>query len=154
MKLIVILGVVVVLLLGGGAAAYFFRATLFGGETETAAPKAPIAKGADTIFVDLESVTVAVIRNQRIEKHVVLQVSLEVGDDAGRLAVSKALPRLKDAYIKDLYDYFAIQTPGVSGINTDAIKRRLQRTADTMFGKGIVRAVLIQGAVEREAGGG
>jgi len=151
MKLIIIIGVVAVLLLGGGGAAYFFRAELFGGKH--AAEKAPIAKSANAIFVDLESVAVAIIRNQRVEKQVVLQVSLEVPDDAARLAVSQALPRIKDAFIRDLYDYFALQEPGREGVNVEAVKKRLKRTADQVMGEGKIRAVLIQGAVERDTGG-
>jgi flagellar basal body-associated protein FliL len=137
-----------VLLAGGGGAVYFFRDALFGGEG--APKKADIAKTADVVFVDLESLTVAVIRNSRVEKHVVLQVSLEVPDEATRANVSKALPRLKDAFIKDLYDYYAVRTPGSDGINVEGIKKRLKRTSDLIMGEGVIRAVLIQGAVERE----
>ncbi len=150
MKLILIIAVVAVLLVGGGGAAYFFRADLFG---ESAAEKAPIAKSADSLFVDLESITIAVIRNRRIQKHLVLQVTLEVPDEESRAAVSHALPRVKDAFIKDLYDYYAIQQQGREGINVEAIKKRLKRTADEALGPGKVRAVLIQGAVERESSG-
>jgi flagellar basal body-associated protein FliL len=148
MKLIIIFVVVVVLLAGGGGGVYFFRDALFGGES--APKKADIAKTADILFVDLESLTVAVIRNSRVEKHVVLQVSLEVPDEATRANVSKALPRLKDAFIKDLYDYYAVRTPGSDGINVEGIKKRLKRTSDLIMGDGVIRAVLIQGAVERE----
>lgn len=151
MKLVIILVIVIVLLAGGGGAAYFFRADLFG---DGAAPKAPIAKVADAVFVDLESVTIAVIRNRRIEKHVVLQISLEVPGETERATVSHALPRLKDAFIKDLYDYYAVQPPGREGINVEAIKKRLKFTTDAVMGPGLVRAVLIQGAVERQSGGG
>lgn len=152
MKIIIILGIVLVLLLGGGGAAYFFRAELFGGKpTEE---KAPIAKKADAVFVDLESLAVAVIRHHRVEKQVVLQVSLEVPDEAARAKVAHALPLIKDAFIRDLYDYFAIQPIGRAGLNVEAIKKRLKRTADGVMGKGLIRAVLIQGAVERDVGGG
>ncbi len=152
MKLIIIIGVVLILLLGGGGAAYFFRAELFGGKHEP--EKAPIAKSANTLFVDLESLAISVIRNGRIGKQVILQVSLEVPDEATRLKVTHALPVIKDAFIRDLYDYFAIQPPGSAGINAEAIKKRLKRTADSVMGKGMIRAVLIQGAVERDVGGG
>ena len=148
-KILIILGVVVVLLAGGGGTVYFFRADLFGGGEPK---KADIAKTPDVLFVDLESLTVAVIRNRRIEKHVVLQVSLEVADEPSRAEVSKALPRLKDAFIKDLYDYYAVRMPGQDGINVEGIKKRLKRTGEEIMGGGKIRAVLIQGAVERETG--
>lgn len=151
MKLAVILVIVVVLLVGGGGAVYFFRADLLGGEGEAERP--PIAKTADALFVDLESVTIAVIRNRRIEKHVVLQISLEVPDEEARVAVSHALPRVKDAFIKDLYDYYAVRPAARDGINVEAIKKRLKRTVEYVMGPGRVREVLIRGAIERESSG-
>lgn len=152
MKLIVII-VVLVLVAGGGGAVYFFKDSLFGAEgTADVAAKAPIQAVPDAIFVDLETLNIAVIHNRRVEKHVLLQVTLEVGNQETRARVAKALPRLKDAFIRDLYDYYAIQTPGRRGINVEAIKRRLKRTADEIVGDGAVTKVLIQGAVERETG--
>jgi flagellar basal body-associated protein FliL len=152
MKLIVILVIVAVLLLGGGGAVYFFKDTLFGGadgEAQTAA-KLPINAETAVDFVDLETLNIAVIHNRRIEKHVVLQVSLEVVSDEARVTVSKSLPRIKDAFIKDLYDYYAIMPPGQQGVNVEAIKKRLKRTVDGVMRDDRVKAVLIQGAVERE----
>ena len=150
MKLIVIVVVVVVLLAGGGGAAYFFRDALFGAGGEQAAAKLPISKSPDALFVDLETLNIAVIHNRRIEKHVVLQVALEVVDEDARVLVSKSLPRIKDAFIKDMYDFYAYQNPDASGVNVEAIKRRLKRTVDGVMKDGSVKNVLIQGAIERD----
>ena len=150
MKLIVILIVVAVLLLGGGGAAYFFRDSLFGGGEAQTAAKLPIKTNPDAQFVDLETINIAVIRNRRVEKHVVLQVSLEVANEAARATVAKALPRIKDAFIKDMYDYYAIIPPGRQGVNVEGIKKRLKRTANAVMRDGSVKDVLIQGAIERE----
>jgi len=150
MKLIVIIIVVVVLLVGGGGAAYFFRDALFGGEGAQTAAKLPIEKVPDALFVDLETLNIAVIHKRRIEKHVVLQVTLEVVSEEARALVTKSLPRIKDAFIKDMYDFYAFQTPGKTGVNVEAIKRRLKRTVDNVMRDGSVKNVLIQGAVERQ----
>jgi flagellar protein FliL len=152
MKLIVILVVVAVLLLGGGGAAYFFRDALFGGETggTQAAGKLAIKKEIDAQFVDMETINIAVIRNRRVEKQVVLQVSLEIANEEARGPVTKALPRIKDAFIKDMYDYYAIVPLSRKGVNVEAIKKRLKRTVGTVIRNGSVKDVLIQGAIERE----
>lgn len=151
MKLIVIVVIVVVLLAGGGGAAYFFRDAIFGEEGGQSAAKMPIDKTPAALFVDLETLNIAVIHNRRIEKHVVLQVALEVVDENARVDVSKSLPRIKDAFIKDMYDYYAYQSPGKSGVNVEVIKRRLKRTVDEVMKDGSVKNVLIQGAIERES---
>lgn len=150
MKLIVIVVVVVVLLAGGGGAAYFFHDALFGAEGEQAAAKLPISKTPDALFVDLETLNIAVIHNRRIEKHIVLQVALEVVNEEARVLVSKSLPRIKDAFIKDMYDFYAYQKPDAAGVNVEAIKRRLKRTVDGVMKDGSVKNVLIQGAIERD----
>jgi flagellar FliL protein len=150
MKLIVIVVVVVVLLAGGGGAAYFFHDALFGAAGEQAAAKLPIEKTPDALFVDLETLNIAVIHKRRIEKHVVLQVALEVVNEAARVRVSKSLPRIKDAFIKDMYDFYAYQNPDAGGVNVEAIKRRLKRTVDGVMKDGSVKKVLIQGAIERD----
>jgi len=152
MKLIVSLVVVAVLLLGGGGAAYFFRDALFGDEAGGAqsAAKLPINTKTEAQFVDLETINIAVIQNRRVEKHVVLQVSLEIASEEVRSTVTKALPRIKDAFIKDMYDYYAIVSPSRQGVNVEAIKKRLKRTVGTIMRDGSVKDVLIQGAIERE----
>jgi flagellar FliL protein len=152
MKLVVILIVVAILLLGGAGAAYFFSDALFGdgGETETA-EKAPIQSNTDALFVDLETINIAVIRNRRIQKHVILQVSLEIASEEARQPVTKALPRIKDAFINEMYDYYAIVPANRKGVNVEAIKKRLKRTVDTVMRDDSVKDVLIQGAIEREA---
>jgi flagellar FliL protein len=149
MKLIVIIVVVVVLLGGGGGAAYFFRDALFGAGGDEAAAKLPIETANDALFVDLETLNIAVIHNRRIEKHVVLQVALEVADEEARVIVSKSLPRIKDAFINDMYEFYAYQQPGQSGVNVEVIKRRLKHTVDEVMKDGSVKNVLIQGAIER-----
>ena len=152
MKLIIILVIVAVLLLGGGGAAYFFRDALFGAETsETqAAAKLPIKKATNAQFVDLETINIAIIRNRRVVKHVILQVSLEIANEEVRAAVTNALPRIKDAFIKDMYDYYAIAPVKDNGVNVEAIKKRLKRTVATVVRNGSVTDVLIQGAIERD----
>jgi len=153
MKLIVILVVVAVLLLGGGGAVYFFRDVLFGGGGAALTEgKPPIKATPKEQFVDLETINVAVIHNGRVEKHVVIQVTLEVATAEARPLVTKSIPRLKDAFIKDMYDYYAILPSTQRGINVEAIKKRLKRTADAVMRDGSIKDVLIQGAVERETG--
>lgn len=153
MKLIVILVVVAVLLLGGGGAIYFFRDAVFGGgESAETAAKLPISKTPDALFVNIETLNVTVIRNRRVDKHILLQVTLEVANEEARVLVSKTLPRIKDAFIREMYDYYAILPPNQRGINVEVIKKRLKRAADRVMGDDSIKNVLIQGAVERESG--
>ena len=150
MKLIIIV-VVVILLLGGGGAAFYFL------QGESADPAAETADGAPAVeesgdepsYVDMNNLTIPIIRNRRIERHILLRVTLEMVDEDAKEEVKPFLPRVKDAFIKDMYDYYSYQAPGQSGINTDAIKKRLKVAGDRVVGKGKIRNVLIQAAFER-----
>ncbi len=160
MKKIIIIVVVILLLAGGGAAAFFF---LQQNETSTAAGEAGEAgqeqaagevdakNKDDPNYLDMENLAIPVIRNRRIEKHVILKVSLEMMDDDALEDSKPYMPRLKDAFIKDLYDYYSYQSPGQK-INTEAIKIRLKVAGDKVVGQGKIRKVLIQAAFQRSAG--
>jgi len=160
MKKIIIIVVVILLLAGGGAAAFFF---LQQEETSTAADEAgepgpdsgnvqvEAKKKDDPNYLDMENLAIPIIRNRRIEKHVILKVSLEMMDEDSLEDARPYMPRLKDAFIKDLYDYYSYQTPGAK-INTAAIKGRLKEAGDRVVGSGKIRKILIQAAFQRSAG--
>lgn len=160
MKKVITIVVVILLLAGGGAAAYFF---LLQEETSTASGEAgelgEAAAGAqleakktdDPNYLDMENLAIPIIRNRRIEKHVILKVSLEMMDEDTMEDAKPYMPRLKDAFIKDLYDYYSYQSPGAK-INTEAIKGRLKEAGDKVVGNGKIRKVLIQAAFQRSAG--
>lgn len=163
MKKIIIIVVVILLLAGGGAAAFFF---LQQEETGTVAGEAGEAgeagqdqagaqleakKTDDPNYLDMENLAIPIIRNRRIEKHVILKVSLEMVDEDTLDFARPYMPRLKDAFIKDLYDYYSYQSPGPK-INTEAIKGRLKEAGDKVVGRGKIQKVLIQAAFQRSAG--
>lgn len=160
MKKIIIIVVVILLLAGGGAAAFFF---LQQEETSTAAGEAgevgqdqagvqlEAKRTDDPNYLDMENLAIPIIRNRRIEKHVILKVSLEMVDEDTLEFARPYIPRLKDAFIKDLYDYYSYQSPGPK-INTEAIKGRLKEAGDKVVGRGKIQKVLIQAAFQRSAG--
>ncbi len=160
MNKIIIIVVVILLLAGGGAAAFFFLqqeeiSTAVGetGETEQdqSGVQVEAKKTDDPNYLDMENLAIPIIRNRRIEKHVILKVSLEMMDEDALDDAKPYMPRLKDAFIKDLYDYYSYQSPGTK-INRAAIKGRLKEAGDKVVGRGKIRKVLIQAAFQRSAG--
>lgn len=160
MKKIIIIVVVILLLAGGGAAAYFFlqqeETSTAAGESGEAGPdsgnvQVEAKKTDEPNYLDMENLAIPIIRNRRIEKHVILKVSLEMMDEDSLEDARPYVPRLKDAFIKDLYDYYSYQTPGAK-INTAAIKGRLKEAGDRVVGNGKIRKILIQAAFQRSAG--
>jgi hypothetical protein len=100
-------------------------------------------------FFEMERFTIPVIRGRRVEKYVLVQVTLELADAESKSLAEQYSPRLKDAFYRALHDYFGFQRPGTKGINIRVIKARLMRAGAHAIGKKKIKAVLIQGALER-----
>jgi flagellar FliL protein len=149
MKKLVIILILLLLLgggLGGGAYWWFFMdgASLVLGDAEPE-PEPEIPR----IYVEMNALTIPVIRGGAVAKYILLQISLEVPDESAREEVIDRMPRLQDAFLRDLHAYFA-SIPLDSPLNVRTVKQRLQRIADRKVGAGIVDEVLIQGAFEKK----
>ncbi|MEC8204390.1 MAG: hypothetical protein VX075_13000, partial [Pseudomonadota bacterium] len=101
-------------------------------------------------FVDIENLSIPVIREGRVDRYITISVSLEMRDQDSKELGDEAFPRLKDAVFSQLYSYFSMQQSGQSGINIAQVKARLLWAAERAIGKGHVRQVIIQGAYERK----
>lgn len=97
----------------------------------------------------MEGLTIPVIRGGRVEKYVLVKVTLEMEDSKSKSLAERSFPRLKDAFYRALHDYFGFQRPGTKGINVRVVKARLMRAGARAIGKKKIKAVLIQGAFER-----
>ncbi|MEQ8449983.1 MAG: hypothetical protein RIB97_09895 [Nitratireductor sp.] len=145
MKKLILIVLILLLLAGGGGGAYWWF--FMRGADGAAAPEPPPPEPA--VFVEMEALTIPVIRGGAVAKYVLLKVSLEVEDEGAREAVVERMPRLKDAFLRDLHAYFA-SIPLDSPLNVRTVKTRLKRVADGIVGRGVVREVLIQGAFEKK----
>jgi len=161
MKL-VILGLAAIALLGGGAAgAYFFlnkpaEASAPMDEVKKAADKEKTAKAEGEAaqptqkFVKLEPMIFPVINDSGVVQSVSLVVSLEVADDETAKKVDYLSPRLKDAYIQDMYGQLNQKSSMVNGvISVEKLKERLNRVSEKVLGPNVVNDVLLQVVQQR-----
>jgi flagellar FliL protein len=146
-KKLIILLVLLILLLGGAGGGAYWWFFLREGANEALPEKAP--PPPPPVFVEMEALTVPVIRGGAVAKYVLLKVTLEVDGQAARADVMDRMPRLKDAFLRDLHAYFA-SVPLDSPLNVRTVKQRLQRVADKYAGRGVVEDILIQGAYEKK----
>lgn len=122
------------LLLAGLAGAAFV--TLFAAPEEAAvAEEAPVAEGAPPpqsrkpTFVDLEPFTVPVTRGGKLAYEQLLSVKIEVKNDRAFKTVTEQMPRLRDAFLSDLYNSPAFIDVGRGPIDLAPVSEVLLRSA-------------------------
>ena len=145
-RIVIIVVALIVIACSGGVVWYFFRDA-----------DAPVVEGAvpekgleESEFVNIENLSISVIREGRVDRYITINVSLEMYDKEAKAHGDEAFPRLKDAVFRDLHSYFSMQKAGQSGINVAQVKSRLMWAAERAIGKGKIKQVIIQGAYERK----
>src|SRR5688500_3782577 len=112
MKIAIIAIVALLLLGGGGAGAYFYfkqpAEAASGAVGEHAeADKAKHKKGdehaAASQFVQLDPLILPIVGKDGLSQVVSLVVVIETVDEAGKAEIEYLAPRLKDAFIQDMY---------------------------------------------------
>ena len=146
-RIVIIIIAIFVIAGAGGAIWYFFMQADAPIEDQSGENKSSFEESE---FVDIENLSIPVIREGRVDRYILISVSLEMRDQASKALGDEAFPRLKDAVFSQLYSYFSVQQSGQSGINVAQVKARLLWAAERAIGKGHVRQVIIQGAYERK----
>lgn len=156
MKMVVIAVLALVVLGGGAAGAYFYfaqPAIASAGPADEAAKAAHEAKtataegeaAATQKFVQLDALIFPVIGDTGVTQTVSLVISLEVPDDATAQEVQRLSPRLKDAYIQDMYGALNRKDSMEKGVLKVApLKARLNKVSARVLGEGKVNDVLLQ----------
>ena len=148
-RIVIIIIAIFVIAGAGGAIWYFFMQADAPIEDQTGENKSSLEESE---FVDIENLSIPVIREGRVDRYILISVSLEMRDQDSKALGDEAFPRLKDAVFSQLYSYFSVQQSSQSGINVAQVKARLLWAAERAIGKGHVRQVIIQGAYERKGG--
>ncbi|MFL2542296.1 MAG: flagellar basal body-associated protein FliL [Candidatus Latescibacterota bacterium] len=148
-RIVIIIIAIFVIVGAGGAVWYFFMQADAPIEDQTGENKSALEVSE---FIDIENLSIPVIREGRVDRYIMISVSLEMRDQDSKALGDEAFPRLKDAVFSQLYSYFSMQQSSESGINVGQVKARLLWAAERAIGKGHVRQVIIQGAYERKGG--
>ncbi len=141
---------------GVGAGTYFY----FGGNEAVASldPVAKIeqsekmktAKSNDVFFVELEALILPIIDKNGVSQIVSIVVSLEIENKDYVDIVTKLSPKLKDAYIQNMYGALNDKS-AFDGkvVQVSMIKRRLNKVTTQILGENVVQDVLLQVVQQR-----
>jgi flagellar basal body-associated protein FliL len=99
-------------------------------------------------FVTMDPLVVPVIQGNRVAATIQIQLQLETSEDKMTL-LKKMMPRLKDAYIRDLHNYIPRLLRGKKELDLAMLKQRLVIIGERAIGKGLMSDVLIQSVLDR-----
>jgi flagellar FliL protein len=78
-------------------------------------------------------------------------VKLETSGGENESKLVRMMPRLSDAFLRDLFGALPRMLRNDEQLNVVVIKRRLQRVADKIVGPGLVDNVLVQSVTDSSA---
>ena len=162
MKMIIMALAAVVVLGGGAAGAYFFFAApaeAAGGElseVEQAELDAKIKAEEEAAikenvrFVDIDPLILPILDGNGVSQVVSVVIAIEIPGNQEVFEIQKMSPRLKDAYIQDMYGVLnrkASMSGGV--IEVGQLKERLTKITKRILGEDKVNDVLLQVVQQR-----
>lgn len=164
MKMLILAAAGVLILGGAGGGAYFFFMKSAHAAVDSAADhgeakkehKKEAKKGGDghgapqIAYVELDPLILPIIDKRGISQTVSMVVTIEVADPAAAAKVEELGPRLKDAYIQEMYGVLSKQDALVGGVvQVNQIKERLTAISHKVMGEGVVQDVLLQAVQQR-----
>jgi hypothetical protein len=104
------------------------------------------AFGAGEQIIDMDQFNISMVRNARSHGIIAIRIRLVVKDPIAAAAVTKAIPRLRDAFHRHLTDYANRRPPGMIEIDLDTIRNGLDREAKQIVQGDQLTAILFRQA--------
>jgi flagellar basal body-associated protein FliL len=100
-------------------------------------------------WISVEPIAVAILRQNRIQGMFLVEFGLDIQDEALRTKADESLPRLRDAWLRNVSDLATTRVRVGRQADLDVLTTRLQTTTDQMLGGPGAKVLLLQ-AVVRE----
>lgn len=154
MRLILILFTVFVVLGGGAAGAYFYfmnnAEAAIDPDQELAAVEEEKVDPLLLSLVEMDPVLVPVVDRDGVSQVVTLIIGLEITSGAYRDKVRELSPKLKNAYIQDMYGVLNRHAMLKGGtLEVDLIKERLGKISQRILGKDVLHELKLQAVQQR-----
>ncbi len=154
--LLIIVGVMIVLG-GGGAGAYFYfsKSAVASGGDDVHKPSHEIADSHEEAsgyfeYVELDPLILPIIDNNGVSQTVSVVVALELKGTFARARAETLEPKLKDAFIQDMYGVLNKHAALKGGVlQVGMLKKRLTHVSKKILGEDDVNDVLLQVVQQR-----
>ena len=99
-------------------------------------------------FVTMDVLVIPIFQGDKVAATVQIQLKLEVADVGSASKIVRLLPRLGDAFLRDLYGFIPRHLRKEERLDVALIKDRLQLVGDKVAGPGVIKNVLVQALLE------
>ena len=99
-------------------------------------------------FVTMDVLVIPIFQGEKVAATVQIQLKLEAADVESASEIARLLPRLSDAFLRDLYGFIPRHLRKEERLDVALIKDRLQLVGDKVAGPGVIKSVLVQAVLE------
>jgi flagellar FliL protein len=117
-------------------------------EAKKEAPKKPEVQ---TIFIDMDPITVPLLQGNAVAATVQIQIKLETEGQDNAIFLKRAMPKISDAFVRDLHAFLPRLLKDTERVDVLILKQRLQVIGERLLGKGYIKDVLVQSVIDTPA---
>ena len=99
-------------------------------------------------FVTMDVLVIPIFQGEKVAATVQIQLKLEATNLESASEIARLLPRLGDAFLRDLYGFIPRHLRKKERLDLALIKDRLQMVGDKVAGPGVIKSVLVQAVLE------
>ena len=121
-----------------------------GGEAKPKPEKSERKLTSSPAWVSVDPVSVAIMRQNRIQGLFLVEFGLDIEDEALRTKATETLPRLRDAWLRGMSDFAITRVRVGRQADLTALTTRLQATTDQMLGAPGAKVLLLQAVVRQK----
>lgn len=115
---------------------------------EQIAEESEFEEGEPPRFIDMDPLAIAIFQGDKVVATIQIQFKLEALGADNEAKITRLIPRLDDAFLRDLYAFLPRLLKKEERISVVIIKKRLQMVANKVTGPGTIKDILIQSVVD------
>ena len=101
------------------------------------------------VSIAIDDLVIPVFTDDAVVATVMIKLNLEVHGEDNEEKVNKVLPRLSDAFLRDLYTFIPRVVHKQQKVTADLLQQRLLMTGNKVLGKNVLNKVVIESVTER-----
>ena len=102
-------------------------------------------------FIDVEPLNIPVFHEDRVAATVQIQLKLEAIGEENEEQIIRLLPRISDAFLRDMHAFIPRLLKKEERINVVIIKKRLQIISERLVGPNLISNILVQSVSDSSA---